>query len=126
MAKSFPKSLGACADLLYEKRQTRLAADKAAAALKEEEQALVNHIIDTLPKDSGGAVGKTHKVIVLTEVKQQVKDWDLFWPWVAKNKAWDCLQKRISDGAVQARIDAKKVVPGVEPFNVVKISLTKK
>lgn len=124
--KAFPKSLGACADLLYQMRTKRLEAVKAAAELKAEENRLKEHIINTLPKDSGGAVGKTHKVIVVTKTKQQVKDWDKFWVYVAKNKAWDLLQKRISDTAVQARIDDGKKLPGVEPFVVVDVSLTKK
>lgn len=124
--KAFPKSLGACADLLYQMRETRLAADKEAAALKSEENRLKEHIINTLPKDSGGAVGKTHKVIIVTKTKQQVKDWDKFWAYVGKNKAWDLLQKRIADVAVQARIDDGKKLPGVEAFTVVDVSLTKK
>lgn len=124
--KALPKSMAACADLLYIKRQARLAADKVAAVLKLEEQAIIDYIIDRLPKDSGGAVGKHHKVIVYTEQKQQVKDWDKFWAYVAKTKRFDLVQKRISDNAVQDLIDDKKKVPGVEPFTVVKVSLTKK
>lgn len=124
--KAFPKSMAACADLLYLKRTARLAADKSAAELKLQEQALIDHIIDNLPKDSGGAVGKTHKVIVITKIKQQVKDWDKFWAYVAKNKRYDLVQKRISDAAVQELIDDKKKVPGVEPFTAVTVSLTKK
>lgn len=123
--KPLPKSMAACADLLFERREKRLAADKVAAALKAEETALINHIIDNLPKDSSGAMGKHHKAQVITETKQQVKDWPVFFAYVSKTKAWDMLQKRTSDAAVQARIDDGKKVPGVEPFTVVKVSLTK-
>lgn len=126
MAKAFPKSMAACADLLYVKRSARLTADKIAAELKEQEQALIEYIIDHLPKDSGGAVGKTHKVIVITKIKQQVKDWDKFWAYVAKNKRFDLVQRRITETAVQELIDDKKKVPGVEPFTAVTVSLTKK
>lgn len=119
----FPKSMAACADLLFIKRQERLDADKFAAGLKAEEEALITHIIDNLPKDSGGAIGKTHIVEVTTKVKQVVKDWPLYWAYVSKNKAWDLVQKRVGEAALQARLDDGKKVPGIEPFVVVGVSL---
>lgn len=124
--KPFPKGMGACADLLHEKRSARLAADKVAAALKDEEQALIEHIINNLPKDSGGAIGKAYKVTVVTKEKPQVKDWPLFYAYVLKNKAFDLLQRRLSDTAIAERIADKRKVPGVEMFNATTVSLTKK
>jgi hypothetical protein len=123
--KPYPKSLGACADLLFLKRQERLAADKVAAALKAEETALSDYIIDNLPKGDAGAVGKTHKVIVSTEDKIIVEDWGLFYAYVHKTKSYDMLQKRLSDAAIQARINDGKKVPGTGTFKAVKVSLTK-
>lgn len=120
-----PKALGACADLLYEVRQRRLEADKLAAAWKEQEQRIIDHVVDNLPKESSGAMGKGYMVRVITKQKPQVKDWDAFWEYVRKNKAYDLLQKRISDGAVQDRLMDKKKLPGVELFTAVTVSLTK-
>lgn len=124
--KAFPKSMAACADLLYDKRTERLAADKVAAALKADEQALIEHIINNLPKDSGGAIGKHHVVEVYTEDILQVKDWPAFYAYVAKNKAFDMLQRRLTESAVQARLDDKKKVPGIGTFTTVKVSLKKR
>jgi hypothetical protein len=120
----FPKSMSACADLLFEKREARLAADKIAVSLKSEEQALIDHIIDNLPKDSRGAVGKHHMVKVYTDQKLVVKDWDEFYKYVHRTKKYELLQKRLGEGAAQEIIDDGKKVPGVEPFTVVKVSLT--
>jgi hypothetical protein len=120
----YPKSMAACADLLYDMRQKRLDADKVAARLKEDENALLEHIIQNLPKDSGGAVGKHHKVETYNATKLVVKDWDALWGYVFKKKRPDLLQKRLSDTAVQELMDDGKVVPGVEPFTIVKVSLT--
>lgn len=133
MAKppKYPKSMGACADLLYDLRQKRLDADKVAAALKEEEVALQEHIINTLPKGDTGASGLRYKVQVKTEPRLRVsaEKWPEFFGWVSKNKAWDVLQKRLSDKAlVERSFDAKgkpRAIPGVETFPVVKVSLTK-
>jgi len=120
----FPKSMSACADLLYDLRQERLAADKVAAKLKGDEQALIDHIIDNLPKDSGGAVGKHHKVEVYTDQKLVVKDWDELYKYIKRTGKFELLQRRLGEGAAQELVDDRKKVPGVEPFTVVKISLT--
>ena len=128
MAKpeKFPKSMGACADLLYQYRQERLDADKVADALKMRELALIEHIIDHLDKESGGAVGKTHKIEITKTVKPQVKDWPKFFTWVGKTKSWDLLHKRISEAAFRSRIEDNVEIPGWEPFTVVGVSLTKR
>jgi hypothetical protein len=123
--KPFPKSMGACADLLHDKKQERLAADKAAALLKVEEVRLENYIIDNLDKASSGAVGRRFIARVKTDDKIVVEDWPTFYAYVAKYKAYDMLQKRLSEAAIQARLDDKKKVPGIGTFKVVKVSLTK-
>lgn len=124
-AKPFPKSMSACADLLYDLRTERLEADKVAAALLEREKALKEHIINNLSKDSSGAMGKHHKVKVEPKVILQVDDWPAFHAYVSKTKAWDMLQKRISDKAVSDRIADGKKVPGVVEFHTKTVSLTK-
>ena len=111
MAKpaAFPKSMGACADMLFELTKKRLDADKVAAALKEREQALKEHIINSMPVDSSGGVGKHHTVKITKKTKYQVKDWPAYWAYVAKWKAWDLLQKRIGEQALEARIEDGKM-----------------
>jgi hypothetical protein len=125
-----PKSMGACADLLYDTRQKRLEADKAAAELKAKEQEIKLHIIDNLSKDTTGAAGKHHRVQVVRKWKPRVDPtkWDRFFNYVAKNQRFDLLQKRISDTAVAELIETlpkSKLPPGVEKFDFVDVSLTK-
>lgn len=120
----FPKSMAACADLLYDLRQERLAADKIAAAKKADEQALIDHIINSLPKDSGGAVGKHHKIETYNDEKLVVKDWDKLYGYIKKFGKFELLQRRLGETACQELLDDGKKVPGVEKFVVVKVSLT--
>lgn len=123
-----PKSMGACADLLFETRDKRLAADKLAAELKAHEELIKNHIIDNLDKNSTGAAGKHHRVQVVRKRKYRVDPtkWNYFFAYVAKNKRFDLLQKRIADTAVKEMIEEnKQKIPGVEPFDYVDVSLTK-
>jgi hypothetical protein len=130
MAKALklPKSMGACADLLYDTRQKRLLADKVAQELKAEEERIKSHIIDNLSKDDTGAAGKRYRVQVVRKKKYRVDPtkWEPFFKWVSKNSRWDLIQKRISDDAVKATVEeGKKKIPGVVPFDYVSVSLTK-
>lgn len=120
--------MGACADLYYDARQKRLAADRVAAELKAEEQRIKNHIIDNLSKDTTGAAGKHHRVQVVRKRKLRVNPeaWPKFFAYVSKHKAWDMLQRRISADACEERFNNSRAkIPGLEPFDYVDVSLTK-
>lgn len=127
--KKLPKSMGACADLYYDARQKRLAADKVAAELKAEETRIKNHIIDNLSKDTTGAAGKHHRVQVVRKKKFRVnpESWDKFFGWVSKNKRFDMLQKRINETAITDYVQQPraKALPGLETYDYVDVSLTK-
>lgn len=130
MAKlRIPKSLGACADLLFELREKRLQAQKIVDAIQEDETLLKNHIIDNVPKGDTGASGKHHHVSVYTDPVPRIADPDKLFAHIKKTGDFDLLQRRLNNAAVKERWEDpknKKGVPGVEPFNVVKVSLTKK
>jgi hypothetical protein len=121
-----PKTLALCADELYKTREARLVAQKAVEALESKESALKEHLINNLPKsDASGVAGKLARVTIVTKVIPQVKDWDKFYKFIKKTGSFDLMQRRLTDTAVQERWDNGKEVPGVEPFNVVKVSLNK-
>lgn len=125
-ALKLPKSLAACADLLYTTKQARLAADKVAEELKKKEAAIEEHIIANLPKsDATGIAGKVARASIVVKTIPIVKDWDAFYAYIKKNNAFELLQRRLSEGAIQERWDAKKTVPGVDTFKRSKVSLTK-
>ena len=121
-----PKQLGLCADLLYETKARRLAAQKVVDELAKQESLLKDHLINTLPKgEASGVAGKLARVSIGTKEVFQVKDWDAFWKAFKKGRDEDLLQRRLSDSAVAERFDAGKQVAGVEPFKVVTVSLNK-
>ena len=127
MSKKYPKSMGACADMLFTLKEKRLAADKVAAELKAQETELSNYIIDNLDKESTGAIGKHHKVRVIVKQKPQIKDFDALAKWVKKTGRFDVFQRRLSEQAIMDTLaqPRSKGVPGVELFNAVTLSLTK-
>mgnify|MGYP001489648579 CR=1 FL=1 len=122
----FPKTMGACADKIYELRQKRLDAQKVVDAIEAEEKALKEYIINTLPKsETTGVAGKLARVTVITKIVPQVKDWDSFYKYVKKNNAFDLVQRRLADKAIQDRWEAGKTIPGVEAFQAVTLSINK-
>lgn len=122
----FPESMAACADLLYVRREQRLAADKVADELKKEEVSLENWIIDHLPKsDATGVAGHIARVQVLNKTVPRVVDWPALYKYISKNKAWELLQRRVGEGAVKERWEAGKEVPGVEHYSFPKVSIHK-
>lgn len=122
----FPKTLGACADKIYELRDKRLAAQKLVDAIEAEEKALKEHVINTLPKsEATGVAGKMARATVITKKVPQVKDWKAFYKHIKKTGDFDLLSRSIGKAAIEARWEAKKVVPGVEAFNAVTLSITK-
>jgi hypothetical protein len=121
-----PRTLGAAADQLYTTIQKRLTAQKKVDALKAQETALKDHIIRELPKSEvKGVVGRIAKVTVRQDNIPSVKDWDKFYAYIHRNKAYEMLQRRVKADAVKERWENKKKVPGVEPFGVTKVSCTK-
>lgn len=126
VAFKLPKTLGACADLLYTTRQRRLEMQKEVDALEEQEKQIKAHVINTLPKsDAKGVTGKVANVKVESEEVPTVTDWEAFYKYVSKNKAFDMLQRRINPKAIEERLEAKKKVDGIGSFTLVKVSCTK-
>ena len=121
-----PKSLAVCADMLYETRAKRLAVQKEVDALQAVESALREHLIANLPKsEATGVSGKVANAKIITDKLPRVTDWEAVHAYIKKTGAFELMQKRLSNEAVQERWDAGKKIPGVEEYQVVKVSLTK-
>jgi len=132
--KAFPAKLGPCIDLAYTAREARLALQRRMEAelakLKEQEEAINQHIVDTFDADEiGKASGTLASASISLDVKPTVDEetggWPAFFAWVAKTKSFDMLYKQVSAPAYRARLDAGKVVPGMKQFTAKKLHLTK-
>lgn len=132
----FPKTPGPALDAFYKLREERKALErsisKTAAAkrvekMKEREAALEKHIIDTFKKSEiEGALGKVARGSVSTASVPSVKDWPRLYAYIKRTGAFDLLNRAVSVTAWRERIEAKKRVPGVEAFNVVRLSVRKR
>lgn len=125
-AFKLPKTLGACADLLYELRQERLAAAKKLEEMEAREQRLKDHIIDTLPKSqAGGVTGSVARVEIVKKEIPRVEDWDKFYAHVKKTGDFELMGRGLAAAAIKERWEARKVIPGVGKFTAVSVSITK-
>lgn len=127
MAKmKMPKKIGTAIDMLYTKKQERLAAKKVLEALQAEETMLKDFIIETLPKsETQGAQGKLARATITKTAVPTVEDWKKFHAYIKKHGRFDLLQRRVATGAITDMLDEGKKLPGIKTFNKLSVSLNK-
>ena len=126
MAKTFPKTLGACIDALYSARALRLEQEKTIEAMKAQERELKQLIMAQLAADKiDGAKGKIATAAIMHKRVPVVLDWPTFWAFARKDKLGVYVQKRIAVEATRELFDAGKEVPGAALEEVIDLSLTK-
>lgn len=108
-------------------RDTRLAADKAAAKLKEQEGLLKEQIIKALQEvDGGGVTGSMTGVKLQRKTKPVASDWTKVHAYILETGSLDLLHRRLTEEAVKARWDDQIIIPGVEPFIVFDLTVSKR
>lgn len=121
--------LGEVADYYQSYRTERLAADKAAAALKAQESAaqelLIQQMLLQKVTAAGGRLLRVTCDIHKPDYVPHVKEWDKFYQYIKQNDAFDLLERRPGKLACKERWDAGEIVPGVEKFPVYKLSTSK-
>jgi hypothetical protein len=123
-AKAIPKNLATVADMYYMARRERLAAEKIAKALQQDEQRFKTYLIDNLPKSKiGGVIGKVAQVEIKKKSVPRLADRKKFYAYVRRTEQHDLVTESMNTKAVQERWDAGKTVPGVEKFDIVTLSL---
>lgn len=121
-----PKTLGACADLLFDTRNQRLALQKEVEALQEQETKLKDHLIAQLPKSQAeGIAGKKARATIVTKQVPKVADWAKLHAYVRRTGEFELLARQVTPSAVAERWEAKQQIPGVEAFTVTTVSLNK-
>lgn len=125
-----PESMGAVADEYAQTRQFRLACEKVVEPITERETELREHMIRNLEKSRAdgkdtGAAGRLYRVQIKDKEIPKVNDWNKFWDYIAINKRFDLLQKRPSDKAIMAMVEADQMPPGIETVLIPDVSVTK-
>ena len=86
---------------------------------------LTENIFEMLDaQDTRKAEGKKASISVNYTEVGNVTDWEAFWPYVAKNKFFHLIQKRVSDPGLRELWALGKKTPGVVPFTKRSLSIT--
>jgi hypothetical protein len=121
-----PSDQGELVDLLYRARERRLEMQRETKRVEKLENQIKAHFVETLSASSTGLAGRVARVQIELEAIPQVEDWDLFWRYVVKNKAYELVQKRLSEGAAKERLEAGDgAKAGITVFRAKKVSITK-
>lgn len=119
--------IGGLLDELWKKSQEIDKLNAKVKVLEGEYTALEDKILKGFNKsDIDGASGKYCKVSVNRRTVPTIKDFKAFFNFVVRNRAMELLQHRINSTAWAERMEAGKKVPGVEPFEKVSLSMTKR
>lgn len=117
------QNLAVLADMYFTARQARLKAQKEVDLIEQDEKILQKFLIDNLPvSEATGIQGKLAHVHITTHTIPTVEDWPKFYAYVKKNNAFELLQRRVVEKAVQERWEARKIIPGVGKFTHKKLS----
>jgi hypothetical protein len=106
-------------------RTQRLALDKEAAALKEQEDLLKDLIVSKYRDQNLTALGCDTGIVKMTTLKEPVAtDWAKVYEFVKANDAFELLHRRLANLAVKERWEAGEEIPGVGVHEVYKLSVS--
>ncbi len=131
-APAKPMTLGQATDKLWQLREEKRKADAEVKRIEleikgNEEKGIpgMEGIVMALLDAQGTrkAEGSKASVSIGEAVVGNVEDWEALWPYIAKNKFFHLIQKRVSDPGLRELWALGKVVPGVQPFTKRTLSL---
>lgn len=124
--KTSTPSLAAVVDQLYRLRVRRLELQRQVELLQKEETALKDRLVRELPADQAtGIAGRVARASITVREVPTVSDWDALLSHVGVTRDFSLLQRRVNAARVHELWDEHHVVPGVESFRLVTVSLVK-
>ena len=117
-------TVGSTIDKLWAKREEKREAEAKVTVIAAEIAVIEESLMARMDtEETSKSQGKKASVSITSSIVANVEDWDAFHTFVAKNKYFHLLQKRVSDPAVRELWDAGKKVPGVQPFSKRKLNV---
>lgn len=113
-------------DRLFDLREKKRAAEATVEDLKALIEAKEFLLMAALEAQGlAGAKGRKASIGISESVVPQVEDWDVFYAFIHRNKAYELLERRASAGAFRERAASRKdkTVPGVVPFTKRKLTM---
>lgn len=117
-------AVGATIDHLWACREEKRKLEAQTKEVEEKIKEIEESLMERLGKEGlEKATGTKASVSITSTVTADVQDWDAFYPYIAKNKFWHLLQRRVSDPSYRELLEQGKKVPGVVPFTKRRINL---
>lgn len=117
---------GTIIDHLYKLRSERLVIEKQVKDMKAEEARIKDHLINTLPKQElTKLAGKLASCSITRSEVGSISDLPTFQAYVAKKKAYDLYENRLSVTAARERWALGQEIPGVDRYIKLDLSVTK-
>ena len=119
------RSIGEEIDRLFDIREKIREAEDQAKAHRAVFDAMQANLLQRL-KDEGmlKATGSKASISISEAIVPQVENWDEFYRYIGRNKAFHLLERRPSAGAYRELMtQRKKPLPGVVPFTKQTLSL---
>jgi len=115
--KQRPATLGTLADRIWASREEKRRLEAETKVVSEKIAELEEELLQRMDaENTEKAAGSKASISITKSIVADVQDWDLFWPYIAKNKLFHLVQRRVSDPAYRELLDMGKKVPGVQPF----------
>lgn len=115
---------GATVDQLIKLREKKRDMEASVKSLEGQIEDMQSQLLEQMEASGTDKLsGKLGTASISTSVVANVEDWDALYPYIAKNKLWHLLQRRVSDPAYRELLDAGKKVPGVQPFSKKRLNL---
>lgn len=112
-----PLTIGQATDEMWALREKKRALEAQIKTIEEQMKSLEETVFGLMDaQDTRKAEGQHASVSINESTVGTVEDWDAVWAYIAKNKYFHLVQKRLSDPALRELWQLGKVVPGVQPF----------
>ena len=119
-------SLGEMVDQLYMLNEEKRILDEALSEMDKKRKFVETAIMDKMAEQrlerSGGSMATAS---ITTSLVPQVTDWDDFCRYMSRMKYWHLVEKRPSSTGCRELFESKGKIPGLVPFNKVKLSIRK-
>lgn len=118
-------SIGALIDDLHSNREKIRKLEKQISELKETRDDLEHRLIEAMDAQGVMQSRGAHATATVTEsTKPSVEDWDLFYAFIHRTKAYYLLERRPASAAYRELMERRnKPIPGVTSFIKRSISL---
>lgn len=110
-------TIGSKIDEIYNLREKKRELEKQIANIEKEFHLIEIDLMDQMDKECvDKSSGKLASVSIIESIKPNVVDWEVFYKYIYRHKAFFLLERRPSVTACREAFETKGKLPGVVPF----------